>query len=190
MLFFHETNAKKQGKSTERQKQGNIRKERERGGKKNKEQARDIERERETYIYICRDREREKKRKKKRKREREREWEGENKKTREKQRETLKHKQKYICHGGKQDFLLKRSKNTKKKKLNKTNPPKRETNQKKGGFRAKWGGPSGHLTWPLNPPPKKEQCNYQSNSSVSIFLSKQPFVDNLALKACTQRTLQ
>ena len=31
---------------------------------------------------------------------------------------------------------MKRSKNT-KKKLNKTNPPKRETNQKKGGFRAK-----------------------------------------------------
>ena len=22
---------------------------------------------------------------------------------------------------------------------------------KKGWFRAKWGGPSGHLTWPLNP---------------------------------------
>ena len=43
------------------------------------------------------------------------------------------------------------------------NPPKKE-NQKKtnkknkyGGFRAKWGGPSGHLTWPLNPPKKQQK---------------------------------
>ena len=44
------------------------------------------------------------------------------------------------------------------------NPPKKTKNKKKeqpktkkkkeGGFRAKWGGPLGHLTWPLNPPKK------------------------------------
>ena len=28
---------------------------------------------------------------------------------------------------------------------------------KQGGFRAKWGGPSGHLTWPLNPPKKTKK---------------------------------
>ena len=27
---------------------------------------------------------------------------------------------------------------------------------RKGGFRAKWGGPLGQLTWPLNPPKNKE----------------------------------
>ena len=58
MLFFHETKAKKQGKSTKRQKQGNIRKERKRGGKKkkNKREIRERERDRERgdiYIYIC-----------------------------------------------------------------------------------------------------------------------------------------
>ena len=45
----------------------------------------------------------------------------------------------------------------------KTKPPKKQHNKnnknKQGGFRAKWGGPSGHLTWPLNPPKKTNKKN-------------------------------
>ena len=86
------------------------------------------------------------------------------KKAKEKQRETLKINKKCLFLGGKQVFcLLKKTKKGKQRK---------KQNQKKtkeyGGFRAKWGGPLGHLTWPLNPPkknkttkknPKKKQKN-------------------------------
>ena len=39
------------------------------------------------------------------------------------------------------------------KERKKPKKPK-ETKNQKGGFRAKWGGPLGHLTWPLNHPKK------------------------------------
>ena len=74
-----------------------------------------------------------------------------------------------------------------------------------------WGGPSGHLTWPLNPPKetqknktkktKKEKKLEKKNTqkwafqlSVKIFfffgwVSKISLFDNLAQKARTQKTL-
>ena len=42
------------------------------------------------------------------------------------------------------------------------------TQKNKEGFRAKWGGPLGHLTWPLNPPNKnksKKQRNENKNTN-------------------------
>ena len=46
----------------------------------------------------------------------------------------------------------------KAKKGTKTKHKKQKIN-KFGGFRAKWGGPLGHLTWPLNPPKQKRNNN-------------------------------
>ena len=42
--------------------------------------------------------------------------------------------------------------------------------QKKGGFRAKWGGPLGHLTWPLNPPNKNQNNTKKWAFSYQAFL--------------------
>ena len=86
-------------------------------------------------------------------------------------------------------------------------------------FRAKWGGPSGNLTWPLNPPKKtkkkqknKNKKNKQKNKkkqkvkkhkntkkkSFSVISQnflfwggcpKIAFFDNLAQKARTPKTL-
>ena len=47
-------------------------------------------------------------------------------------------------------FYLKQRKESKKK-----TQTKQENKKIKGGFRAKWGGPLDHLTWPLNPPKQK-----------------------------------
>ena len=38
-----------------------------------------------------------------------------------------------------------------------TKANKQKTKQKKGGFRAKWGGPFGHLTWPKTLPKKSKK---------------------------------
>ena len=56
---------------------------------------------------------------------------------------------------GKRSFVLK----TKKRKQQKT--------QKKG-FRAKWGGPLGHLTWPLNPPKQKTKQKQKKKQKKKI----------------------
>ena len=82
-------------------------------------------------------------------RERERNWKkGRPKKAKGKQTETLKNKQKCPFLGGKQGFCLLETKERIKNK-GKTKPKKQIRR-----VRAKWGGPSGHLTWPLNPPQK------------------------------------
>ena len=47
--------------------------------------------------------------------------------------------------------------NPPKKRKNKKNYQKNTKKKKEGGLRAKWGGPSGHLTWPLNPPKKTQK---------------------------------
>ena len=52
-------------------------------------------------------------------------------------------------------LTLKPSKKKQKKKQKNKKQKQQKTTNKWGGFRAKWGGPSGHLTWPLNPPKKK-----------------------------------
>ena len=45
-------------------------------------------------------------------------------------------------------------------KLNKRQNKKQNTKTNKyGGFMAKWGGPSGNLTWPLNPAKKQKEKN-------------------------------
>ena len=49
--------------------------------------------------------------------------------------------------GGKTGFFL-------LKETKKARQGKKQKQKKYGGFRAKWGGPLGHLTWPLNPPKK------------------------------------
>ena len=54
--------------------------------------------------------------------------------------------------GGKQGFFVLQSK---ERKGTTTNQKKQKIN-KFGGFRAKWGGPLGHLTWSLNPPKQKQ----------------------------------
>ena len=61
-------------------------------------------------------------------------------------------------------LTLKPSKKNKKnnKKRNKTKT-KQKTN--KEGLRAKWGGPSGHLTWPLNPPKKNTKTTKQKKKT-------------------------
>ena len=142
----------------------------------------------------------------KNKRDRERESEkGGGQKRRRKTRETLKNKHKCPFLGGKTGFSYweqrKQRKKTKTKQI--------------GGFRAKWGGPSGHLTWPLNPsketknktnPPKKqlktknrtkrkkpkntkipkiELFSYQS--FLFWWVSKISLFDDLAKQACTQK---
>ena len=48
--------------------------------------------------------------------------------------------------------------------------PKKQT-PKKGGFRAKWGGPLGHLTWPLHPPnknPQKKQEKHKKSNKEGL----------------------
>ena len=85
------------------------------------------------------------------------------------------------------------------KKNKKLNKKQKQQKNKYGEFRAKWGGPSGHLTWPLNPPkkhknkktkktkkqgkitknthtniPKKVLFNYQWNFSF-VFVAVQNF---------------
>ena len=98
---------------------------------------------------------------------------------------------------GGNSFFEMRSKEREKKRTNKT---------KQGGLRAKWGGPSGHLTWPLNPhktnppPPKKQKKEkgktqkkhkntkkraFQLSANFSFCLvgvQNFPFFDNLAKK--------
>ena len=128
---FHETKAEKKKKERKRQKQGSKRKQKRKTGRKEK-----------------RTRRRERQRKKNWKR-------GRPKKAKEEQRETLKNKQKCPFLGGKQGFFVLQSK---ERKGTKTNQKKQKIN-KFGGFRAKWGGPLGHLTWPLNPPKHKKNKN-------------------------------
>ena len=68
--------------------------------------------------------------------------------TKEKEGETLKNKQKCPFWGEKTGFY---SIKQQRKQRKETSPSKKkQTNIKKGGFRAKWGSPLGHLTWPLN----------------------------------------
>ena len=94
----------------------------------------------------------EERKKRARERQRKRNWtSGRPKEAQEKQRETLKNKQKCPFLGGKLFF-------TQKQRKERKNNQKKKQKNKQGGFRAKWGGPSGHLTWPLTPP-KKAQAN-------------------------------
>ena len=83
---------------------------------------------------------------------------------------------------------------------------KKGRKNKRGGFRAKWGGPLGRLTWPLNPPKKetekikktkkntkKKKTKYpkMSFSVISqhflcfLFCPNKPFFENLAQNART-----
>ena len=72
---------------------------------------------------------------------------GRPKKAKEKQRERLTNKQKIL--GKNKCFVLKAMK---------------EKKQTTPGFRAKSGGPSGHLTWPLNPQKKKPKKTKQNKT--------------------------
>ena len=84
--------------------------------------------------------------------------------------------------------------------------------KKKGGFRAKWGGPSGRLTWPLNPPKqtnkpqkklkeekkktikqkttKKRTFNYQSFLSFLVGVQHFPFLTTWPTKRAPKNTLK
>ena len=52
-----------------------------------------------------------------------------------------------------------------KKKKNTKKTTKKQKQKNKGGFRAKWGGPLGHLTWPLNPPKKQNTKKQKKNKT-------------------------
>ena len=41
---------------------------------------------------------------------------------------------------------------------------KQKKTEERGGFRARWGGPLGHLTWPLNPQKKQKQKQRQTKT--------------------------
>ena len=85
--------------------------------------------------------------------ERERKKGGGSKTAKEKQRETQINKKWPSYTGKNRVFSIKHQERKAKTK---------KTNQKlkiKGGLRAKWGGPLGHLTWPLHPPKNKNKTN-------------------------------
>ena len=63
------------------------------------------------------------------------------------------------CVGG---VMLPQGGRSASKTLKPLNPPKKNS-KKKWRFRAKWGGPLGHLTWPLNPPQKNKNKNKTKN---------------------------
>ena len=75
-------------------------------------------------------------------------------KTERKQGRRWANQQKCPVFRGKQPFLCILSKQNKK------------LQQNKEGLRAKWGGPSGHLTWPLNPPNKRNDKTKQSKQKI------------------------
>ena len=62
-------------------------------------------------------------------------------------------------------------------------PPKKTNKNKWGGFRAKWGGSSGHLPWPLNPPKKQKQKQNKQTKKLTTWPKKH------AQKARTPKTL-
>ena len=67
---------------------------------------------------------------------------------------------------------------TKKRQPKNKNLPK--TNQKtKGGFRAKWGGPLGHLTWPLNLQEKQKTKNSNKPQKNKKTMTKPKNKDDL-----------
>ena len=96
-----------------------------------------------------------------RERQRKKNWKrGRPKKAKDKQRETLKNKQIMPFSRGKTRFFFVLQ--SKERKGTTTNQKKQKIN-KFGGFRAKWGGPLGHLTWSLNPPQQKKQNKKKKN---------------------------
>ena len=55
--------------------------------------------------------------------------------------------------------------NGRQRKERNKNKTKQTKKNKLGGFSAKWGGPSGHLTWPLNPPRKTKKTNHKKQTN-------------------------
>ena len=49
--------------------------------------------------------------------------------------------------------------------INSKEKKEKQKKGKKGGFRARWGGPLGHLTWPLNPPKEKQNRKQKINKN-------------------------
>ena len=91
------------------------------------------------------------KRTRRRERQRKKHWKrGRPKKVRRNKGRHSKINKKMPFSGGKQGFFFRITKQRKEQKQT-----KKQKNNKEGGFRAKWGGPLGHLTWPLNPPKQK-----------------------------------
>ena len=95
--------------------------------------------------------------------------------------------QKHLFFRGKAGFLLLKTKNKNTKRRQKNKPSKKKLNKrpKKGGFRAKWSGPSGHLTWPLNPPQKtknEKTRNTKEYQKMSFSVISQNFYFVLSTK--------
>ena len=127
---LHETKAKKKEKVRKREKQGTKKKQKRKTRRKEKGQEQERDREREIEKRG-----------------------GQKRLRRNKGRHSKINKKCPFLGENKVFFVVFKSEERKGNKKNKN-----KTNQrKKGGFRAKWGGPLGHLTLPLNPPKKTKK---------------------------------
>ena len=76
-----------------------------------------------------------------------------------------------LFSGGKARFLV--HSNT-----NKNKPQKQTTKTTKEGLRVRWGGPKGHLTWPLNPSKYNKSKSKRTNKTQQLKQNKQKQTKN------------